>query len=236
MSIINPSQYDCDNSQQGDMIVIKPRPAFYKWYRSKFLKDKIKLKVRKDWNTDDRIEVYQEDCTLLFSWEIQGTSEYKDEVPYYIGYNSRFLKYGRRLKLIQFGSENVNIVLKHGLSILIPTCYVRNGLDKLENTRKNIDTKRQIQQALKFTRYNGEFFQKRCNELDIKNWSVTYCPICGNSVNIEFDKEEPYINNTCKCGNMLTDSESITWDMVAYIFNSQTQEIIANKYKEFWKI
>ena len=58
MSIINPSQYDCDNSQKGDLILVKPRPLWYKWYRKNFQKDKIILKVRKDWNSEDHIDVY----------------------------------------------------------------------------------------------------------------------------------------------------------------------------------
>lgn len=236
MSIINPSQYDCDNSQKGDLVIIKRRPKLYKWYRDRFLKDKIKLKIRQRWDSDDRIEVYQEDCTLVFKWEIQGKSEYVNEVPYILGFNNKYSKYGKRLQTIQFGSENISIVTKHGLSLLIPTMYVRSGLDKLDNTRKNIDEERQIQQALKFARYKGDFFKKRCKELNLDGWSISYCSVCGKPLRIEFDKEEPYINNTCDCGNTVVENKDITWNTVAYIFNSQTQQYCANRYKEFWKI
>ena len=41
---------------------------------------------------------------------------------------------------------------------------------------------------------------------------------------------------TCKCGNMSVKSEYITWDVVAYWFNSQTQRQVVNKYKEFWNM
>lgn len=236
MSISNPSQYDCDNSQKGDLIVIRNRPLIYKWYRDRFQKYKTKLRVRKDWISEDRIEVYQEDCTLIFSWEIQGKSIYENEIPYYIGYKGRYIPYGKKLKTLQFGSENVSIILKGGISILIPTSSIRNGLNKLDNTRKYIDEDRQIQEALRFARYKGDFFKKRCAELGLKEWVITYCNVCGNSVTVKFDKEEPYINNTCNCGNLIIKDEQITWDSVAYLFNSQIQPQIVNKYKEFWKI
>lgn len=236
MAITNPSQYDCDNAQKGDLIIIKPRLAIYKWYRARFQKYKTKLKVRKDWNSDERIEAYQEDCTLIFSWEIQGRSEYNDEIPYYTGLNNKYFQYGKKLKLLQFGSENVSIVLKGGFSILIPTTAFRTGLDRLDNARKYIDENRQIQEALKFARYKGDFFKRKCEELDLKEWTITYCNVCGEPVKIKFDKEEPYVENTCKCGNMLVKNETINWDTVAYWYNRQIQKPYVDAYKEFWKI
>lgn len=236
MAISNPSQYECDNAQKGDLVFIRKRSSIYKWYRKWFLKDKIKINIRKDWETEERVTVYQEDCTLLFSWEIQGKSEYLDEVPYYIGFKTNFIKSGNLLKKLQFGSENICIVLKSGFSILIPTSAIRNGLNKMDNVRKDIDENRQIQQALKFARYKGDFFKKRCKELELTEWTISYCIVCGNSVKIKFDKEEPYIENCCDCGNMMVKSEPITWDTVAFWYNSRTQQPVIDKYKEFWKI
>ena len=119
MAINSPSQYECDNMKQGDLISVRQRNSLYKWYRKNFLKDKIILNIRKDWSSDERIKVYQEDCTLLFSWELLGKCEFKNEVPYFIGYNGKFIRRVKRLKILQFGSENINIVLNSGLSILI---------------------------------------------------------------------------------------------------------------------
>lgn len=236
MSIINPSQYDCDNSQKGDLILVKPRPLWYKWYRKNFQKDKIILKVRKDWNSEDHIDVYQEDCTLIFNWEIQSRCDFKDEVPYYVGIDNKYLKHGKYLSNLQFGSENISIVLKSGLSVLIPTSYIRDGIRKLDEVKKSFDDNRQIQEALKFAKYKGDFFEKRCKELNLKEWSISYCNVCGKPINIKFDKDVPYVENECDCGNMKVEDEDITWDTVAYWYNRQILKPCINKYKEFWKI
>lgn len=236
MSIPKPSQYECDNMQNGDIVMVQRRPFLYKWFRDTFQKDKIKIKIRPVLTSDDRIEVYQEDCTLVFSWEINGKSEYNDEVPYYIGYNGRFSKKINKLPTLQVGSENTYIMLQNKLSILIPTTYLRDAINKMDNVRNNIDVERQMQQAIKFSRYKGDFFKKRCKELNLSEWVLTYCSICGNSVKIKFDNDKLHIVNTCDCGNTQILEEDITWDTVAYLFNSQVQPLIAKKYKEFWKI
>lgn len=236
MSITNPSQYECDNAQPGDLFFIKHRGIIYRWYRDKFLKDKIKVYINENWNTDKKIPVYQEDCTLIFKWELQGRSEFENEVPYYIGFNNKYISYGKRLKRLQFGSENVSIILKGGFSILIPIEFIRNGLLKLDNTRQYIDRERQVHTALRFARYKGDFFKKRCAELNLSEWDISYCTLCGKPLKFKFDKEEPYMENQCTCGNMILKDEPINWDTVAYWFNSQTHQPFIDKYKEFWKI
>lgn len=236
MPIVRPSQYDCDNAEKGDMIAIKPRPFLYKWYRKNFLKDKIILKVRKSWDSDDKIEAYQEDCTLLFSWELLSRCEFNNDVPYNIGINNKYFRKRRTLKSLQFGCENMCMILDNGLSILIPVENIKRGIQKVEDISKTVNINKQVQESLKFARYKGEFFKKRQQELEIKEWNISYCSVCGKPVRIGFDKEEPYVENTCDCGNMLIESEPITWDMVAYWYNSQVVKPAMNKNKEFWKI
>lgn len=236
MSICNPSQYECDNMKQGDLIVVQNRPLLYKWYRAHFQKDKLILNLRKDWNTSEKVKAYQEDCTLLFSWEILGKSEFIDEVPYFTGYDEKYIKGTKKLHKLQFGSENISIVLKSGLSILIPTNKVRAGLDKMDNTRQTIDEQRQIQQALKFARYKGDFFKQRQKELNKDEWIINYCIVCGNPIKIKFGEENPQVENTCNCGNMVVKNEPIDWDTVAYWFNRQINPIVIKKYKKFWEI
>lgn len=236
MPIIRPSQYDCDNAEKGDMVAIKPRPFLYKWYRKNFQKDKVILKIRKNWDSDERVEAYQEDCTLLFSWEILGRCEFNNEVPYSIGINNKYFKKRRILKSLQFGCENICMILDDGLSILIPTENFRRGIQKIDSIIKSVDINRQVQESLKFARYKGDFFKKRQQELNISEWNISYCSVCGKPVKIKFDNEEPRVDNTCECGNMLIESEPITWDMVAYWYNSQVIKPAMNKNKEFWKI
>lgn len=236
MPIIRPSQYECDNANKGDMVVIKPRPFLYKWYRKNFQKDKVILNIRKSWDSDERIKAYQEDCTLLFNWEILSRCEFNNEVPYNIGINNKYFKKRMTLKSLQFGCENICIILDSGLSILIPTENFKRGIQKVDSTIKNIDINRQVQESLKFSRYKGDFFKKQQQKLDIKEWNISYCSVCGNPVKIKFDKESPYVENTCSCGNMFIENESITWDMVAYWYNSQVIKPAINKNKEFWNI
>ena len=102
MPIINPSQYDCDKMKPGDTIYIKPRNIFYKIYRNIFMKDAIKILVRKDWKKErrDYIECYQEDCILFFNYENQCIQVFKD-VPYQISNkNNKFHHYDKLDKLI----------------------------------------------------------------------------------------------------------------------------------------
>lgn len=236
MSIVNPSQYDCDNMEQGDMIVVKYRNPIYKWYRDKFQTDKIKIHVRVNWDTDEKVERYQEDCTLLFSWEILGKCDMKDTVPYFTGYNNKLIKIPKKLQNLQFGTENTQLTLKSGINILLPTQYIREGITKLDSITSAVDEQRQIKQALKFARYNGEFFKKKVQELDIKIWDISYCNVCGKSISIDFSNEEPHIYNRCECGNTKLQEEDINYDMVAYWYNRQVVDVIRNRYKEFWKI
>lgn len=236
MSMPNPSQYDCDNMKQGDMIVVTYRNPLYRWYRDRFHSDKIKIKVRVSWDSDEKVERYQEDCTLLFSWEVLSRYDIEDTVPYYLGYNNNILKIPKKLQDLQFGLENTKLTLKSGITILLPTQYLRTGITKLDEIGNSIDEKRQIEQALKFARYNGEFFKNRVQELNIKLWDISYCNVCGKPISIDFSKDNPHIYNKCECGNTKITEEDINFDVVAYWYNRQISDVVRSKYKEFWKI
>lgn len=236
MAIVNPSQYDCDNMEQGDLIVVKYRNPIYKWYRSNFQKDKIKIKIRVNWGSNEIQEAYQEDCTLLFSWEVYGKYEMKDTVPYYLGYKNRFIKLNKKFQNIVFGNENINLILKNGLSILVPTRQIREGIRQLDTTTGSINEQKQVKEALKFARYNGDFFEKRVKELDIKSWDISYCTLCGKPTRIDFSNDKPHIYNECDCGYVKTKDEEVNYDVVAYWYNRQVVDVIKNRYKEFWKI
>lgn len=236
MAINQPSQYECDKAEPGDTIIIRKRNFLYRWYRDIFQKHKIKLKVRKDWTSNERIECYQEDCTLLYKWEVQGQVSYDDEIPYRTGYRGTILGSAKKLNKVKFGSENILFILHSGLTFIVPTSLIRDGLSKMDNIRNNIDLDRQVHEALKFARFKGDYFKNKCAELNKEYWPISYCSVCGDPVKIEFREEGPYVNNTCKCGNMSVKSEYITWDVVAYWFNSQTQRQVVNKYKEFWNM
>ena len=236
MAVNSPSQYECDNAEKGDMIIVKYRNPIYKWYRKNFLKNKVIINVRKDWNSDIKIKQYQEDCVLIYSWELQSKVSYDNEVPYFLGYNDLFIKHTKNLKMMHIGLENVSITLSGGMSILIPTKYFRDGLNKIDSIIQSTNEQRLIREQLKFARYKGSFFEKRQKELGVNEWILTYCSVCGNPIKIEFNGNTPHISNTCTCNNMVIKEEDITWDMVAYWYNRQTSDIIKSQYKEFWKM
>ena len=54
-----PSQYDCNNMNKDDMIMIKPKNSLYKWYRRNFLQNKIILKLNPNQNNLKVNEAYQ---------------------------------------------------------------------------------------------------------------------------------------------------------------------------------
>ena len=62
MAIQMPSQYQCNNMEQGDLIYVKQRNILYRLYRSIFQSNKTILKVRKDWTEPAKYSYYyQED-------------------------------------------------------------------------------------------------------------------------------------------------------------------------------
>lgn len=236
MSIKNPSQYQCDNMQQGDILFVQHRSPFYKWYRKNYQKDKTIIYARKYFDSDNKVPYYQEDCTLFFSWEIWSRYVEKEKVPYNIGIKDILLKKVKTLNKLQVGIENISIELQSGVTLLLPTNSIRHAISKMDELRTNIDIERQVKESLRFARYNGEFFKRKSAELNLREWNISYCPVCGKPIKIKFKKGEPYLKNACVCGNMLVKDNKLQWNDVAYWFNRQLPGITLNRYKEYWKI
>ena len=106
-----PSQYDCDNMDKDDMIMIKSKNVLYKWYRKNFMKDKIILKLNPNQNNLEVNEAYQEDCTLFTGAEINCIKEYKQEIPCLLSetfFGQEFLT-SDPIKYMQIGLNNIVI-------------------------------------------------------------------------------------------------------------------------------
>ena len=57
MSIQQPSQYQVNNMEQGDIIFVRKQKLLYRIFRKLFL-DKPKIKVRKSWDTENEYNIY----------------------------------------------------------------------------------------------------------------------------------------------------------------------------------
>ena len=94
MAIQQPSQFDCNNMSEGDLIVVRKRPYWYRWYREHFLHNKIKIKVRQDWSPNTKYNLYyQEDCTLLTIYDIKCLQVLSNEVPYILKYKNNHVTF-----------------------------------------------------------------------------------------------------------------------------------------------
>jgi hypothetical protein len=235
MPIINPSQYDCDKMKPGDTIYIKPRNIFYKIYRNIFMKDAIKILVRKDWKKErpDYIECYQEDCILFFNYENQCIQVFKD-VPYQISNKSnKFHHYDKLDKLI-VNLYEVQLVFKSGEVYTLHLDDIKRGIDKNNYILKQLDRNEIIQQNIKFQKYKGDTFKNIVKERNIKSWNFNYCFLCGKPLTCIFEDDKIYIKNECDCGNTKVDINSLSYDDFAIWFCSQTDSNIIKIYKKFW--
>lgn len=237
MPIIQPSQYDCDNMQTGDIVFVKTVGTMYKYFRKWFLKDKVKIKVRHDWSDDSKYdEYYQEDCVLIYAYEVACIQKY-DDVPCNI---SRSLNAGVsktiKLDLLQIGLYNVQIVLDKHTTLTLPTHYFQQAIDKNIEIMKNVEDSRKIQEAIKFQKYKGEYFKKYVIDNNIDTWNALYCAICGNKIEFKFNQDGIQINNCCSCGTTKFPLDNITYDEFSLWYANQviTHPEVDNYYGKFW--
>lgn len=236
MPIVNPSQYDCDKMEQGDVVFVKERSFFYKWYRKHFRKDAIQIKVRKDWTEPiNYVIYYQEDCTLMFSYEIQCIQSFENEVPCMISSSpgGKNLKM-EKLKNLQIGLHNLQIIFNNNITLTIPTKFFDIGIKNNQTKLKDIQDYRIIQDALKFQRYKGEHFKRVVLEKDLKEWIPSYCSICGSPVIFKFEEDKVVIDNKCTCNTLKLAISELTYDELAIWYANQINPTVKKEYENFW--
>lgn len=237
MPIIQPSQYDCDNMENGDVVYVKTVNPIYKYIRKWFLKDKVKIRVRHNWSSNLRYdEYYQEDCVLVYAYEVACVQQYKS-VPCTIS-KSINAKASRRLKLdlLQIDLYNVQIVIDKHTTLTLPTLYFQQSIDKNINTLKAYNDTRKIKEAIKFQKYKGDYFKKYVAKNNITLWNAVYCSICGEQVEFNFNSDGVKIVNCCKCGALKFPLTSITYDEFSLWYTNQvvTHPEVAKYYGDFW--
>lgn len=236
MAIPQPSQYQVDNMQQGDIVYVRKQNFLYRLYRKLFL-HKPTIKVRKDWSKDcnDYFIYYQEDCTLLYHFEVACVQTYENEVPVLIGTTeSKITLSSQILKSLQVGLYNAILNFKNGVSITIPVDYFNDANRKNTLLLKQINDNRVIMDLLKFQRYKGDYFKSYVQKNNIKRWKASYCSVCGKPIEFIFKSDKVQINNKCSCGEVVLDKSEFSYDELAIWYYNQTNPNVKKMYDEFW--
>lgn len=236
MSIQAPSQYDCDNMREGDIIVVNKPSKLYSWYRKRFLTDKIKIKFYTRWMTNPKlVEAYQEDCILVQELDMLCNQSFNNEVPYSINYKDLFTqKTTGVLKSLKIGSVNMQLIFNSGLSIVIPLEKVKQGINTNDRIINEHSLKLSVEEQLKFMKYKGDYFKSVTLSKNIKEWNASYCTVCGQPISFVFGEDKILLQNKCNCGNIKVNLSSLTWDELAIWYYSQVDKLIKQKCDELW--
>ena len=221
----------------GDVIYVRKVGWLYSLLRKYFMQDKLKIRVRRNWQEPIIYdEYYQEDCTLIYRYEVACVQKLND-VPICISKNINSSKYRNLIvPLIQVSLYNVQIVLDKTHTLTIPTSYFSKALEDNSNTLKLIEDRRKFEDAVKFQKYKGSYFKKQVDNLGIKSWKPVYCSICGKPVEFEFLEDKVVIHNNCECKTMNFPLTEISYDEFSLWY---TNQVVAHKsveeyYKNVW--
>ena len=233
MPIYQPSQYQINNMEQGDIIYIKKRKSLYKLYRKLFT-NKPKIKVKKYWGSTEFDSVYQEDCTLVYYYEVMCVQEFSN-IPVIIGKEkgSRSI-YTTTLKKLQVGLYNILLIFSNGLTLSLPTDYVSKGIKQNQDKLKIIDNNRIVSELLKYQRHKGDYFKKYVEDNSIEQWTSAYCSVCGKPVVFNFNENNIIIDNQCDCGELRVEKTEYTYDEFSIWYYCQTSKIVRKRYDKFW--
>ena len=238
MPIHQPSQYNCDKMEKGDIVIVKSVGPIYKYIRKHFLKNKNKIRVRKDWEEPTTyIEYYQEDCTLLFAFE-HDCIQTKNDVRYI--YSSKFpfnISTVKTMKSLQVGLYNIQFNISDNESITIPMTDITSAIDKNREILKTHEDYRKIQEAIKYQRFKGDYFRKYVQDNNIDTWTASYCPVCGEKIIFGFmhDKDEIFVENACICNTTKFNLEKMTYDEFSLWYTNQVASPTALDYfNKFW--
>jgi hypothetical protein len=186
-------------------------------------------------NYDECSTYYQEDCTLLYYFEVACVQVYKNEVPVLIGTNEGNTAITSTiLKSLQIGIYNVMLHFNSGLTLTIPVDYFDNGIRKNQATLKTINDQREIAELLKFQRYKGNYFKSVVDKYNLEEWIPAYCSVCGKPVVFTFKGDKVNIDNQCTCGELKIDKTEFTYDELSIWYYNQTNPTIKRLYEEYW--
>lgn len=239
MPKIQPSQYDCDNMQLGDVVVVRHVSWLRKLYRHLVNPDLPKIRVRKSWKPSDDgeyITYYQEDCTLLYGFELRCVQKFTN-VPCAtedMFLNIKFIKQ-TELDVLEVGLYNVAIKI-NGQVLSIPTHYFQNALEKNQLELKRVEDDRKFVEAVKFLRYKGDYFKNYSKEHNITEWIGEYCINCGKPIIFTFTDDKVLLDSYCECGCGEPTIRELSYNEFAIWYSKQTSDFpeLAKYYGKTW--
>ena len=227
----NPSQYECDNLEDGDMIIIKDRTWLYKIVRKIFSKNKLILRIK---NNNEEVYAYQEDCILMYDWDLKALQILDNEIPCLFSNHPDKAGYKSELiKSLRIGTLNIQIVFRNNKTITIPVSPFIKAIKKNEEIIKNIKDTRMVKESIKYLRYKGDYFKNYVKQYNITKWIPNYCYLCGNPIVFEFTDNKININNQCTCGKNKLSVNQLDYDEFA-IWYAGNGEDIKKYYSKFW--
>lgn len=235
MAIHNPSQYDCDNMEPGDIVYVCERSWLYNLIRKLFYKDKLKLKIKLDLNKDEYKVYYQEDCTILSEYDLKCVQTYENEVPFAISTSpSKHSIYFNTLKTFKMGLLNTQLIFNNDITITIPTNIFENAIKSNEHIIRNIDTTRMVRDNLRFATIKSDTLRTQITKKHLRKYKAAFCPVCGKPLVFTFKKDKVDIKNTCECGDLSVSRSTMSYDELALWYNSATSRSEQQRNKEYW--
>lgn len=232
----NPSQYQCDNISKDDQIVIIQRNPFYKWYRKYFMKDKIILNIKMNYSDREYKQAYQEDCYIITGAEIASIqNKYLDSICLKFYKTLPKLKIPVKLEYLEIGLKNTVLQFSDGNSYILDTFELKSYFDNLELRYNQYNTKKELENKLKFTNITGSYLIDKVKTKNIKEWLSTYCEVCGNPVIFRFYDNKVVIDNKCDCGNIDINETELSYNDMALWYHCLTNKVLKKKFEDFWR-
>lgn len=235
--IQQPSQYDCDKMEMGDVVLVRHVSPIYKFIRKYFKKDLNIIKVRDGWEEPVKYNnYYQEDCTLLYKYEIACVQKFENEIPCLFSkqVGTRTLK-KRELPLVQVSLYNIQIALDKNHAITLPASYIYRALEENQRILKQCDDNRKVQDAIKFQKYKGSYFKKYVINNNINKWEPLYCSVCGHPLVFKFNSNDIQVENLCECKSLEFNLDKLSYDEFALWYANQVAfPTVLKRYNDFW--
>lgn len=234
-----PTQYEINNLNDKDMVVIIQRSFVYQLLRKLFNTNPDYVTINSyvingRYYQNKPQQFYAEDCLIVYDYEIMCQHEYNKDVYYTIAKHT--MSGGKQYKARKFWVTlyNINIELEDGMIMTIPVQPVELCISKNKQKLQEINKDKLIEQNLKFIKYKGETFRNIVKERKIRQWSCSYCSVCGKPVQFVFHKDVINIINKCECSNTKLDLTEMTYDEFAIWYAGQTDKIIRKQLDKFW--
>lgn len=229
MILYHPTQYDYDKLTSKDFIYIINRKSFlYTFIRKYFMPNKLKIKI---FNKEGkRIEVYSEDCIIVPAEDVAKYAEQQNVIITSVQDNKIKTQLSDKVYIT---STNLCFNL-NDVRYEIPIQVVLQLISKQTQSYNIFEQSELIDESKKYNKYQPNYFKRKIKEKNIKEWTYSYCSICGSPTKMIFEEDKILLKTDCTCGNVILDHDMITYQHLSDWYNSRTNRIIVEQYKKFW--